>query len=52
LLQSLLECREAGLNPRSVRRGCAMEHTDAPHAVRLLGPRRDRPRRRPATDKD
>jgi hypothetical protein len=42
LLQSLLECRDAGLNVPSFR-SCAMEHADAPHAVCLLRAHRERP---------
>ena len=45
----LLERREASLKFRIVRR-CWQEHADAPHPVRLLRPRRERPRRRRAAE--
>src|SRR5262249_50181015 len=41
-LQPLQECPNAGL-PFSIARGEVHEDTDAPHPVRLLRPRRDRP---------
>src|SRR5262249_52560414 len=43
LLQSLQECRVAGLRLRIVR-GVRHEHADAPHPLALLRPRRERPR--------
>ena len=45
LLQRLQERRDAGLAFRIVR-GHVHEHADAPHALGLLRPRRERPRRR------
>jgi hypothetical protein len=50
LLQSLLECRDAGLVVRYAR-GHTMEYADAPHAVCRLRSRRERPRRRRSADK-
>jgi hypothetical protein len=41
LLQALQECRQTGLPFRSV--GHAHEHPDAPHPLRLLRARRERP---------
>jgi hypothetical protein len=43
LLQALLERRYAGLTYRIVR-GDWHEHSDAPHSLRLLCARRERPR--------
>ena len=43
LLQGLCERREAGLSFRIVR-GQIHEHADAPHPLRLLRARRQRPR--------
>src|SRR6516225_10095645 len=47
LLQPLQERPEAGL-PYRIVCGCGHEHPDAPHAIGLLRPRRERPRRRAA----
>src|SRR6516225_8482317 len=43
LLQPLQERPEAGL-PYRIVCGCGHEHPDAPHAIGLLRPRRERPR--------
>src|SRR5262249_23279581 len=45
----LHECREAGLTIRIVR-GLANEHSDPPHLLGLLRPRRERPRGRRAAE--
>jgi hypothetical protein len=50
LLQRLYERRFAGLSFRIVR-GRVHEHADAPHALSLLRPRRERPGDRRATEK-
>ena len=50
LLQRLYERRFAGLSFRIVR-GRVHEHADAPHALSLLRPRRERPRDRRAAEK-
>src|SRR5215831_8864840 len=51
-LQTLQECREAGLSLR-IFRGEIHQHPDAPHALALLRARRERPRgRRPAEQRD
>src|SRR5262249_3311756 len=51
LLQSLQECRVAGLRLRIVR-GVRHEHTNAPHPLALLRARRERPRSRAAEPRD
>src|SRR5262245_42484810 len=52
LLQSLQECRVAGLTVRVIY-GRGMEHADASHPLALLRPRRERPcRRRAAEQRD
>jgi hypothetical protein len=51
MLQSLHECRKPGLSFRVVR-GHVHEHADAPHAFALLRPRRERPSRRAADERD
>ena len=51
MLQSLHECRKPGLSFRVVR-GHVHEHADAPHALALLRPRRERPSRRAADERD
>ena len=48
LRQPLQERPDAGLKFRIVR-GCGQEHADAPHPLALLRARRERPRRRRAT---
>jgi hypothetical protein len=50
-LQPWQERPDAGLIFLIVR-GCGQEHTDAPHAVALLRPRRHRPRRRASETRD
>src|SRR5262245_60900293 len=50
-LQPLQECSNAGL-PFSIARGEVHEDTNAPRSVRLLRPRRERPRRRAAEERD
>ena len=49
--QSLVECRHAGLKFRIVRGG-GQQYADAPHAVGLLGPGGERPRRRATQQRD
>ena len=43
LLQHLQERRDVGQRVRIVRSAAAVDHTDAPHPLRLLRPRRHRP---------
>jgi len=49
LLQALHERRDAGL-PFRIVRGSTHEHADAPHPLKLLRTRRQRPRNRSAAD--
>src|SRR5262249_37700990 len=51
LLKALPECRNARLRLRIVLNQ-ARKHTDAPHPLGLLCPRRHRPRRRAAEERD
>src|SRR5262245_39288436 len=50
-LQPLQECANAGL-PFSIARGEVHEDSNAPHSARLLRPRRNRPCRRAADQRD
>src|SRR6476619_4047695 len=51
LTKFLHECREIRL-PRCVCRRAIRQHADAPHPLRLLRVRSDRPRRRAAEQRD
>ena len=51
LLQAICERYQTGLSFRAVC-GHAHEHADAPHPLTLLRPRRERPRRRAAEQRD